>query len=527
MAHQASYRVYRPRRFSEVQGQSRTVDTLREAVRQGHLTHAYLFSGPRGTGKTSMARILAKAVNCENRQDDGDPCLVCPSCLAVESGQHLDVIEIDAASNRGIDEIREIKERLTHQTAMSRYKVYIVDEVHMLTSDAFNALLKTLEEPPAHVIFVLATTEVHKLPVTVLSRCQRYEFKRLSVAVIQSRLRYVAEQERVACEPEALEVLAEAADGALRDALSLFDQAVAAEGGVTVETVTRFAGMVGQHQMRQLLMAMASGIKPLVETLAELREAGLDDKLILRDVAREFRDLLVYRTAGPQIFPLYRREGLQVIDQEMPDEVAPSAWIDAADALAEAEARLRGGFPADLAVELALLKVQQKLLGLSSTTSAQAMGPEGSNRVAEGSRPAQVKEERSASKDADREVVPAAREGAVTVTREFQEVLDIVKRERPSTYALLQRASGQVQSEGHVIVRFEFPAHQELMGQSQNREVLDRAIKAVYGEASFYELVAADNMPSASNAPSTPLALVQEIRDWFGEDVPLSGFGQD
>ncbi|NMP24481.1 DNA polymerase III subunit gamma/tau [Sulfobacillus harzensis] len=521
MAHQASYRVYRPRRFSEVLGQARTIDTLREAVRQGRLTHAYLFSGPRGTGKTSVARILAKAVNCENLLPDGNPCLECASCRSIESGQHLDVVEIDAASNRGIDEIRDIRERITHQTAMSRYKVYIIDEVHMLTPEAFNALLKTLEEPPAHVLFVLATTEAHKLPVTVLSRCQRYEFKRLTTALIQERLRFVAEQEGVSATPEALEVLAEAADGAMRDALSLFDQVVATERELTAEGVQRAAGLVGSQEMHKLMGALADGIEPLIGTLEALRLAGLDEKLVLRDVARQFRDILVYRTAGAEVFPGYRRDRIAALSQLFPENVGGSVWIEAADHLAQAESRLRGGFPADLALELALLKIQQALQADVMNEEVRPEPPRPAPRPkAPPPRTTPLSEPPMRS---------SAPEPEIKRPRDFQSVLDLVKRDRPSTHALIDKAQVR-QEENTLAVFLEYPAHLNLVNQAQHREVIDRAIRAVYGPDTRVEFRV--GKPDSEEVESAPLPkdgvpLEAEIREWFGSEVVMTGFESD
>lgn len=530
MAHQASYRVYRPRRFSEVMGQARTITTLREAVRQGRLTHAYLFSGPRGTGKTSVARILAKAVNCENLEADGDPCLACASCRSVEAGQHLDVIEIDAASNRGIDEIRDIKERITHQTAMSRFKVYIIDEVHMLTQDAFNALLKTLEEPPAHVLFVLATTEAHKLPVTVLSRCQRYEFKRLTLPIIEERLRYVAQQEGVECQPEGLELLAEAADGALRDALSLFDQIVASDGAITSEGVARIAGLVGHRQMQRLVEALATGIEPVVQVLAELRHDGIDEKLILRDLARQFRDVLLYRTAGADLFPPYRRDGIAKLSQEMPDNLAPTWWIESANQLAEAEVRLKGGFPADLAVELAILKVQNQLLhpAVVDRPVEGHSAPQRSAAAPSVSAPAPAAAPPSPSEPDEK--TPAPESLVAPHEQSFAAVLEAVKRDRPSTHALLEKAEGEVLSPDVLKIWFEFPAHREIAQQTHNRDVVERAVKAVFGSAMRVEYgagkptAAVEPGTAGAPAPSSQPPLADAVRDWFGPDIPLKGF---
>ena len=509
MAHQASYRVYRPRRFSEVQGQSHTVKTLQEAVRQGRLTHAYVFSGPRGTGKTSVARILAKAVNCENLGADGDPCLNCPSCRALEQGSHLDVIEIDAASNRGIDEIRDIKERVTHQTAMSPYKVYIIDEAHMLTPEAFNAFLKTLEEPLPHVLFVLATTEAQKLPVTVLSRCQRYEFQRLSVAIIADRLRFVAHEEHVDAEPQALELLAEAADGALRDALSLFDQVVAAEGRISTLGVTRVAGLVGLLETRELVDALSGGIEQVVTVLGELRQNGVEDKLILRALARTFRDILLYRSVGAELFPDYRRQGLAEMDSLLPKDIDPAWWIDAVDQLATAETRLRGGFPPDLAVELVCLKIQQQLhapVSLRPTGGGQTPEP-------------------VLTSDPHRQIAPKDPEEAEPRPRDYQEVLAMVKRERPSTYALFERTSGTIDQDGTLIVHFEFPAHRKLMDQPHNRDVVDKAIKSVFGDEARYRFE--DDVAQPAQKPDQVKSLKKSVQEWVGPDVRLIGFDQE
>ncbi|MBO7339362.1 MAG: DNA polymerase III subunit gamma/tau, partial [Lachnospiraceae bacterium] len=226
MSYVAIYRKFRPASFAEVKGQDHIVTTLKNQLKAGRIGHAYLFTGTRGTGKTSVAKIFAKTVNCENPTEDG-PCGQCKSCRAIAAGASMNVIEIDAASNNGVDNIREIVDEVAYSPAEGKYKVYIVDEVHMLSIGAFNALLKTLEEPPSYVIFILATTEVHKLPITILSRCQRYDFKRISIETIADRMKELVEAEGVKVEDKALRYIAKTADGSMRDALSLLDQCIA------------------------------------------------------------------------------------------------------------------------------------------------------------------------------------------------------------------------------------------------------------------------------------------------------------
>lgn len=226
MSYTALYRKFRPTVFEDVRGQEHIVTTLKNQVITGRVGHAYLFIGTRGTGKTTVAKIMAKTVNCQNPKE-GNPCGECPSCQAIATGNSMNVIEIDAASNNGVDSIREIIEEVTYPPVDAKYKVYIIDEVHMLSGGAFNALLKTLEEPPAYVIFILATTEVHKIPVTILSRCQRYDFRRISIDTIAERMRELVKIEEIPVEERALKYVAKAADGSMRDALSLLDQCIA------------------------------------------------------------------------------------------------------------------------------------------------------------------------------------------------------------------------------------------------------------------------------------------------------------
>ena len=295
--YQALYRKWRPKTFSDVVGQEHVTETLQRQVAEGRLSHAYLFTGTRGTGKTTCAKILAKAVNCEH-PENGNPCNKCSSCLGIESGGFLDVMELDAASNNGVDHVRALRDEAIYSPAQVKKRVYIIDEVHMLSIAAFNALLKILEEPPEHLMFILATTELHKVPATILSRCQRFAFRRILPREIVGRLNYIAEQEGIDLRPDGAELLAHIADGALRDALSLLDQCAAAGGTIDSAAVLDALGLAGNLQTAQLMdCVLRRDTKAALLLLHRLYGSGKDVGAVLGELSALARDLLISETA--------------------------------------------------------------------------------------------------------------------------------------------------------------------------------------------------------------------------------------
>lgn len=299
MSYTALYRKFRPDHFKDVKGQEHIVTTLKNQIKAERIGHAYLFCGTRGTGKTTIAKLFAKTVNCENPQE-GSPCGICDSCLAIAAGASMNVIEIDAASNNGVDNIREIVDEVSYSPAQGRYKVYIIDEVHMLSIGAFNALLKTLEEPPSYVIFILATTEVHKIPITILSRCQRYDFKRITIDTIADRLRELTEAEQVSIEDKALRYIARTADGSMRDALSLLDQCIAFhfEQELTYDKVLDVLGAVDTGVFSRLLRyVVEKNILGCIGLLEEIVMQGRELTQFVSDFTWYLRNLLLVKSS--------------------------------------------------------------------------------------------------------------------------------------------------------------------------------------------------------------------------------------
>ncbi|WP_342558193.1 DNA polymerase III subunit gamma/tau [Metasolibacillus sp. FSL K6-0083] len=359
MTYQAFYRVYRPQSFRDMSGQVHVKRTLQNALLANKTTHAYLFSGPRGTGKTSTAKIFAKTLNCEHAPTS-EPCNECATCKSITEGSHPDIIEFDAASNSRVEEMRDIIEKVHFTPANARFKVYIIDEVHMLSTSAFNALLKTLEEPPAHVVFVLATTEPHKLPATIISRCQRFDFKRLSSTDILERMKVVLEDIDLPFEEQALKVITQAAAGGMRDALSLLDQVVSFSKDIlTMEDALFVTGSVSQDVFYDLTIAI--GQKDVAQVLSLLEQLVADGKEPLRlteDLITFFRDLLLLQTTGDlsELLELVTMEEKFV---QLAEQFSADTLYSFIDTLAQTQQEMRFSHHTKIYLETALLKITQ------------------------------------------------------------------------------------------------------------------------------------------------------------------------
>ncbi len=356
---QALYRKWRPQTFDEVSGQEHVLHTLRNAISSGRIAHAYLFSGPRGTGKTTMARLLAKAVNCLNSDPAVRPDNTCAICTAITEGRLLDLIELDAASNRGIDEIRDLRDKINFAPGQARYKVYIVDEVHMLTEPAFNALLKTLEEPPAHAIFVLATTDPQKVPATIVSRCQPFNFRRLTVAEIVSRLQELVTAEGLTAEPEALTIIARQATGAMRDAVSLLDQLAAGGEEITVERAQAALGAGALRWVSDVVGALcdanaASGLDAINQAV----DSGADARQFARQIVEHLRAVMLIKLGDPALVDLPAEQRATFNSQA--DHLELDRLTRAIKLFNQAALDLRGGWQPQLPLELALIEALQQ-----------------------------------------------------------------------------------------------------------------------------------------------------------------------
>ncbi len=527
MAAQALYRKWRPRTFDEVVGQEHVVRTLRNALTSGRIHHAYLFAGPRGTGKTTTARLLAKAVNCLAPETER-PCNHCAICEAINEGRLLDLIEIDAASNTGVDDVRELRERVGFRPNEARYKVYVIDEVHMLSNAAFNALLKTLEEPPPHAIFVLATTEPHKIPATVLSRCQRFDFRRIPVSRIVARLESLTRQEHIQADREALELVARQATGSMRDAESLLDQLASYNAaGITANDVRAALGTGTGEAIFQVADALAKGdVAHGLSAINTAVDEGADPRQFARQMVEHLRALLLLRlNAG--VVPAYVSDELRPqLEKQAAAFSSPRVLTRAVRLFSQAAVEMRGGWQPQLPLEMAF--VEAALPVEAETTSAPANprpAPSPTRPTAPTPAPARPAPKRSVpsptpTRPAPARSAPAAvREPAPAYVADIHlapgdgslkpEVLrarwpELLNALRPRNLSLeaLMHSCEPVAVEGDVVVLgFTHAFHRGKVEEEQNKRVVEDVLSHLVGQRYRVRCVLASREQTAAPAP--------------------------
>lgn len=561
MDYQALYRMYRPQSFDDVVGQTHVTKTLRNAISKGKQSHAYIFSGPRGTGKTSIAKVFAKAINCLN-SDDGEPCNECEICRGITQGTNSDVIEIDAASNNGVDEIRNIRDKVKYAPSESKYKVYIIDEVHMLTTGAFNALLKTLEEPPAHAIFILATTEPHKIPPTIISRAQRFDFKAISMDQIVDRLKFVADSQSLDYDEAALEFIAKASEGGMRDALSIMDQAIAfGEEKLTLQDALNVTGSVDEAALNELFKDVVNGdVKAAFGRYHHFISEGKEVNRLINDMIYFVRDTIMNKTSNETI------EFDALIDFEL------DMLYRMIDIINDTLVSIRFSVNQNVHFEVLLVKLAEMIKAQPQTvqnvaTTTVATEPDNdvllqrmeqlenelktlkAQGVPNGSQTQQPKKptrtvQRSKNAFSMQQIAKvldkANKEDIKLLKDHWQEVIDHAKsNDKKSLVSLLQNSEPVAASEDHVLVKFEEEIHCEIVNKDDEKRnniesvvcnIVDKSVKVVGVPSDQWLRVRAEYLQnrnsngdnsSESGEEHQPkqVDVAQKAKDLFGEET--------
>ncbi len=493
---QALYRKWRPQTWDEIVGQDHVVQTLRNAVRSGHVAHAYLFAGPRGTGKTTTARILAKAINCLADSPSDRPCNTCAHCIAVNEGRFLDLIEIDAASNTSVEDVRDLRDKINFAPNQGKYKVYIIDEVHMLSTAAFNALLKTLEEPPAHAIFVLATTEVHKVPATVLSRCQRHEFRRIPLADIVKQLGRLVESEGLQVEPEALQLIGRQATGSMRDAISLLDQLTSTGDRVDLGMAEEVLGTATSEAVRGLIQAAidrdtGAGLTLITQAL----DAGADPRQLARQIVDYLRGLLLMKM---EIGGLVEAQGeIRELMSRQAGQMSLEHVLNAIRAFSRAATEGRATWQPSLPLELAFIEavdthVESSPEGGTQIATRQSVGPKPTQAAkpedtqavdyspASGGAPVHESSSSDATEDGD---AGGGQRGAglQQVSGRWRDILTAARKYDARTQALLNSSRPLGVESGVLVLGFRSDLLREKMEKGHNADIVRRALSEVLG----------------------------------------------
>lgn len=490
--YQALYRIWRPTRFADIVGQQAIVRTLLNQIRSGRVSHAYLFCGSRGTGKTSTAKTFARALNCLNPQD-GEPCGECESCMDQQNGASMDVLEIDAASNNGVDEVRDLRDKIMYPPAIGKYRVYIIDEVHMLSSGAFNALLKTLEEPPAHAIFILATTEPQRLPATILSRCQRFDFHRIRAEQIVEHMKHILDTQNVNATPAALEQIALAAEGGMRDALSILDMCISYAKDVVDEgVVSQVLGTSGRAFMFQFADALLSeDTVAALELIDNMMREGRDVQVFMREIIAHIRALMMVDLIGDESAELLEITGEDA--QRMHEQAAkasPERLMAIMDTLLEAERDSRYVSHGRVLLEMAVTRIcrRRKVEDMSGLL---ARLDQLEKQIASGvvAAPVAVRASSAAKQTQTKPARPAPRPVDGSDAQKYKAALDMVKKEAIDIFAIARKGEFAAVRENDVVV--EFPPAAEsfvrIMENPQNADRMSSILSQCFGREVHYK----------------------------------------
>ncbi|WP_028594976.1 DNA polymerase III subunit gamma/tau [Paenibacillus assamensis] len=573
MGHIALYRAWRPQSFGDMVGQQHIIQTLQNSLREQRFSHAYLFSGPRGTGKTSAAKILAKAVNCE-RGPSTEPCNECEACRRITAGAVMDVVEIDAASNRGVEEIRDLREKVKYAPTEVRHKVYIIDEVHMLTTEAFNALLKTLEEPPTHVMFILATTEPHRLPATIISRCQRFDFRRVSLEEQVDRLAQVCSEEKIEADRDGLEYIAKLSDGGMRDAISLLDQAASfTDGRVTYQQVLDITGGMPEEQFAKLALAVREqDVATVLTVIEQMMQEGKSADKCMESLLYFFRDLLMVKLV-PNGGVMTERLTQVNTFRDIAESYGASDLFAVIDTLNRYQTEMKYATQPQTLFEVALLHIATQRSGTVSASSSVApagdISAEASGVVQQLQRQVAALESKlndalkqgvhadgtSAAGSARERTTAAVRQNVRTsvhakkppqfeqyvancnspqfqqVRGQWGQVLQRVKEVGVTIHAWLVNGEPVSMLEDGLLVAFKNTIHRDTTEKPSNREVIERVLQEVLGKPYRLDTMMLKDWEvtdKSSDAPTEVFQLEQEGAEdtkgkWIDEAIQMFG----